>query len=260
MLHTLTGRRVLQPFWETLHRWSLAGMNFGQVDVPTRSGEAWVLSLLQKRLAASRGVVFDVGANVGAYAKMVLSELGTGVDLFCFEPSPAAFVRLQARLADNPGVHIFNFGFGDEETSLPLYADTEGSPLASAYRRQLDHLGIEVGEVEQAEIKRLDDFCRDEDIDEIDLLKLDTEGHELRILLGSKDLLFRRAIGLIQFEFGGTGIDARLYFRDYFHLLNDGYRLFRVLQDGICPIDEYSERREIFEAINYLAVRREPRS
>ena len=59
-------------------------------------------------------------------------------------------------------------------------------------------------------------------------------------------------IEYIQFEFGGCNIDSRTYFRDFWELLHDKYNFFRIMPDGIVPIDEYSETLEIFTSQNFF--------
>ena len=99
----------------------------------------------------------------------------------------------------------------------------------------------------------MDDFCEEESIDNIRFLKLDVEGHELDVLKGAERMRGEGRISSIQWEFGGCNIDSRTYFRDFFYLLNDQYRIFRVVKDGIYPVTGYWESLEIFETVNYFA-------
>jgi hypothetical protein len=69
-------------------------------------------------------------------------------------------------------------------------------------------------------------------------------------------MLAEGRISSIQWEFGGTNIDSRTFFRDFFYLLNDQYRIFRVVKDGIHPVVRYREALEIFDTVNYFAERR----
>lgn len=110
---------------------------------------------------------------------------------------------------------------------------------------------------EEIQVARLDDFCTDHDIRHIDLLRLDVEGSELRVLEGTRSLLSAGAIDLIQFEFGRASIDARTFMKDIFRLLEARYTMNRVVADSFFPIHAYSERFEVFLTTNYLAIRRE---
>jgi hypothetical protein len=61
-------------------------------------------------------------------------------------------------------------------------------------------------------------------------------------------------IKFIQFEFGGTDIDARVFFRDFYFLLSPKYNIYRILKNGLYPIKVYKESEEIFITTNYLAI------
>ncbi len=66
-------------------------------------------------------------------------------------------------------------------------------------------------------------------------------------------MLNERKIRFIQFEFGGTDIDSRVFFQDFYYLLKDNYSLYRIVKDGLVKIDGYKEKYEIFDTINFLA-------
>jgi FkbM family methyltransferase len=251
------GRRSLQPIFERINEWSLAAMNIGGGSEVAESGEAWVLDLIARRNGARRPVVFDVGANKGQYARLVLSRLEKGVDLHCFEPSPGAFEALAVALAGERRATLANFGLSNEERKATLHADAAASGLASVHKRRLDHFGISFESEEEIFLRRLDDVCKERSVGHIDLLKLDVEGHELRVLEGAGDLLRSRAIDMVQFEFGGCNIDSRTYLQDFYYLLSPSYRIHRIVKDGIVPVDTYRERYECFITTNFLAIAKE---
>lgn len=254
----LFGRRALQPLWLRLHRLSLAGMNIGAAaDHPGTSGEARLLESLARGWSREPFVtVFDVGSHAGEYASCVLGRLGERARLYCFEPSRGSFERLRSSLAGRPNAQLFELGLGDERGSQTLYGDAAGSGGASLYERRLEHLDVSFAPLQEVKVDTLDDFCEERGIDRIHLLKLDVEGHELRVLRGAQRLLANGAVDCIQFEFGGTDIDSRTFFQDFFHLLDPGFRLHRVLKDGLAPIDVYDEALEIFVTTNFCAFSR----
>jgi len=166
------------------------------------------------------------------------------------------FEKLFNNLSKHSNAELFNFGFGDKEESNVLYSNAEGSGLASIYKRRLDHFSISMNQKEKICLKTLDNFCKDARIEHINLLKLDVEGHELKVLNGAKNLISSNSIDFIQFEFGGCNIDSRTYFQDFFYLLNPCYKIYRILKDGLYPIETYKETYEIFITTNYMAISR----
>ena len=110
--------------------------------------------------------------------------------------------------------------------------------------------------ITEVEVDTLDRITQQEQVDQIDLLKIDVEGHELAVLQGARDLLNRGAIGAVQFEFGSRNLASRSYLRDFVELLGADYKLFRVTPRGVTPI-QYEPSAEIFlEETNYAAIRR----
>ena len=109
-------------------------------------------------------------------------------------------------------------------------------------------------QAEEVSVNTLDGFCKKNNISTIDFLKIDVEGNEYKVLLGAQKMIKAGKISFIQFEFGGTDIDARIFFFDFFKLLSGNYNLYRILKNGLWPINHYKETDEIFFTTNYLAV------
>jgi FkbM family methyltransferase len=252
------GRRSLQPLFTALYKVSLAGMNVGEGGDPRFSGEVAVLSLLKKRFqATARPVIFDVGANVGTYTAEILKVFGTSVQIWAFEPSSAGFEQLRERFASIAEVHPVNLAFGQEVGTQSLQSPSRGSKLASFYARPLDRTESFAVETEDVAVTTIDKFCSDKAITAIDFLKLDTEGHDLRVLEGARSMIDDGTVSAIQFEFGSPYVYSRTFVRDFYEMLEERYRLFRILRDGLLPLPAYEERLEIFwRATNYLALRR----
>lgn len=97
-----------------------------------------------------------------------------------------------------------------------LYSNESGSGLGSLTKRKLDHFGIDFSVEENIELIRFDEYSVNNIIDkDIDLLKIDVEGHELKVLEGVGEKI--KNIKIIQFEFGGCNIDTKTYFQDYWY-------------------------------------------
>jgi len=253
----MTGKRKFQRMFDRLYHLSLIGMNIGAGNGdPRYSGEKYALEYINNSFKSmTKIIVFDVGANVGLYTIMLKEVFSEKADIYSFEPKRKTFNKLQSNVGDKTRIHLYNFGFGNENAKSVLYSDSDESSGASVHKRKLDHFNINMNQSEEIEIKTVDSFCEDHKIEHIHLLKLDVEGHELKVLEGTSKMLQSGSIDFIQFEFG-CNVDSRTYFQDFYYLLNDNYKIYRVLQDGLYQINQYKETYEIFVFTTYLAEKK----
>lgn len=256
-------KSCFQPLWEKLFHYSKVGMNYWGGATVGYSGEEFALQYADKKLKklhAGKVIVFDVGANIGQFAKMAAHEISLENMIYSFEPSCKTYLALQDvikvnRLENQVVAH--NVGFGSLEASLTLYSSEVSSTIASLYNQENPLREFKDDYKEVVKIETIDHFCRINSINRIDYLKLDIEGHEYPALLGAVDILSKDGISFIQFEFGECQIDSKTFFRDFYNLLHDKYSLYRIVSDGLAPIKAYSADLEVFSTANYLAELRQ---
>jgi hypothetical protein len=86
-------------------------------------------------------------------------------------------------------------------------------------------------------------------------LKLDVEGSELDVLRGAVGLLSAHAIDVVQLEYGGCNIDARVLLKDLFAFMQErGYRMARLMPKGLRAYPRYDQRAEDFRHANWVAL------
>jgi FkbM family methyltransferase len=243
--------------FERLLKLCHAAMNYGGGGSPLDSGEIEALAFLRDGLNNSDPfVLFDVGANDGEYLQIALNTFGQRTLAYCFEPQSHCFERLTARFGENQRVTVKKLALGREPGSAQLFFDREGDIRASL---QLDyvylHAPVEAVESEDVQLSSVDQFCSDQGIAKIDLLKIDTEGFELDVLQGALSTMEDGVIHSIQFEFGDPYLRTQYHFRDFWDLLAPRFRLFRILRHGVTEVRSYSPDLEIYKCVNYLAVR-----
>ncbi len=213
--------------------------------------EVSIFAMLSKQKNLSNLVILDVGANVGHWSRLV-SAYFPSADIYAFEPSKETFSELESNLSDNKNIKVFNFGLGETNSTEVLYSDEALSGKASLTKRNLKHFNINFDKTENITIKRLDSFLGEFSIVP-NLLKIDVEGHELSVLKGLGNHI--NMLEIIQFEFGGTDIDSRVFFQDFWNFFEDKpFDLFRLTPKGIIPVTSYSETDEVFSFTTYFAI------
>ena len=254
LLKNQLGKKRWQKIYEYMFRIALEGMNYGNGGDFKISGELNVLKYIQQKYKDEKSLtIFDVGSNIGQYSKTVSDFFNSKAIIHSFEPSKKAFELLLNTVSDRTNIIPNNIGLSDIEKDLILYTNVEASGLASVYQRKLEHYRIFMDKSEPIKLSTIDNYCQYNNIDKIHFLKLDIEGHELSALKGAKLMIDNKKIDFIQFEFGGCNIDSRTYFQDFYYLLKDKYRIYRIVKDGLFEISDYNETSEIFTTINYLA-------
>jgi FkbM family methyltransferase len=256
-VYFITGNKIAQKYIARRIRKSQILAGIGSGGNVENSGEKSILKKLAS-LKQDNYCLFDVGANKGDFTKLIIDYFNNdNVEVHSFEPSKATFELLSNNIHSKK-VILNNKGLGKEAGTFPFYTNFPGSGTASLTKRDLDYLGVDFDYSEDVSIDTVDNYCLNKHIVEIDLLKLDVEGHELDVLQGSKGMLNNNTIKMISFEFGGCNIDTRTFLRDFYYLLNEfDFSLYRITPSGyFYPLNNYSEKLEQFRTTNFVGIRK----
>jgi FkbM family methyltransferase len=222
------------------------------------SGERHVLEKVVPRYIRGKiPQIFDVGANIGNYTDEVLTYM-PNARVIAFEPHPLSFAKMIKRFSDRRDqICLYNLGLSSQPGKIALYdyRENEGSAHASLYPQVIEE--IHKGEIADnpVTVMRLDDFCIRNNIEYIDFLKIDAEGHELEILKGANRLISEKRICIVQFEFNEMNVFSRVFLRDFYIILKD-FSMFRLAKNKLIPLGSYDSSYEIFKFQNILAILR----
>jgi FkbM family methyltransferase len=163
-----------------------------------------------RRYLSKGGCFVDVGANVGYYTAIAASVAGPSGRYYAFEPQRDHFERLSRLALLNRGlfaVTCVNAAVTDQdgpvrfyECNHPGWHTTEGGHFADGceYREQ------------NVEGMTLDAFARKEGLECIDMVKIDVEGTEEKVLRGAKELIQQKRIKamIVEVNYPGNGLIA----------------------------------------------------
>ena len=158
------------------------------------SFEGETIPYFTKLVSRSRSMnIIDIGANTGLYAVIAAIE-NPSAKVYAFEPHPGIFKYLTRNIKTNSLDNITaeqsaltNYD-GTIDLFIPagLYADIEQKiPTTSS---TLKDFRISRERITVPAIK-LDSYCKEKNIKEVDLLKIDTEGTEHTIIEGGLETI-----------------------------------------------------------------------
>tara|TARA_B100001996_G_C18514758_1_gene536893 strand:- start:100 stop:822 length:723 start_codon:yes stop_codon:yes gene_type:complete len=121
--------------------------------------------------------VLDCGANIGAFL-MALNEFEKDINYIAFEPDANIYECLKLNTKNSHNVKLYNFGLSNlSSKNTNFYIDSDHGDSSLEKFNSNSEIKIETKTLDELKIKK------------IKLLKIDAEGHELEVLLGSKKTL-----------------------------------------------------------------------
>ena len=129
--------------------------------------------------------VLDVGTNIGSTLLRFTDKVGPLGKVIGFEPDSFNFKACENNISLNNfnNLEVYKFGLGAEETQLKLTVDTESNRGGNRISTDIEAKG------EMVPIRKLDNLVEEFGWTKIDLIKIDVEGFELKVIQGAKQTL-----------------------------------------------------------------------
>lgn len=219
-----------------------------------RNGEAFAIETAISQKRNHQFVAFDVGANIGLWAREVLRCQPTS-EIHCFEIAPQLRDALEVALRGFDNVQLNGIGLSDQPGPATLKYLRGAETMSSLYDQPLPaRWGFQHEEV-KVQVTTGDAYVAEHRINHIDFLKVDTEGHDLKVLQGFRNTLEAQLVTLIQFEHGFVHIPAKSLLFDFYQLLEPFRYLIGRLHPTCVDFKRYDNcEDEEFRMGNYIAV------
>ncbi len=185
--------------------------------------------------------IFDIGAFKG-YTVSKFHSLFPESNIYGFEPHNESFKTLNQLAKNNSSIQAINLGVSDKYGTTTFYNnsfDQTSSILPSDTTNSfIDGLTLTKEEY-TINTTTIDSFCKEQNIEQIDILKIDIQGAELLALKGAKETLSKQKVRTILLEVNFAPIyKKQATFTEITELLSEyKFRIYNIynlnyLEDG----------------------------
>jgi len=156
-------------------------------------------------------IFIDVGSHKGTYTDLVLNNF-KNYKSYLFEPQKHIFRFLKKKYKKKRNIYIFNNALSDKKSLQELYInhhdltsslnklDTKNNYLKLKAKLFSTTSKKMISRKEKIKTQKLIDVLKSKKINDIDLLKIDTEGHEFQVLRGLQKKIKKVRYILIEFH------------------------------------------------------------
>lgn len=164
-------------------------------------------------------IIFDIGANLGQ-SSLAYRQTLPGTTIHAFEPFPDTFNRLKDAVEREKNIFAHNLALSDSSGTLTM------SAVCDARMYRIADVGARNGVLIKS--TTVEEFCSKHEIDHVDFMKIDTEGHDLAVLQGCG--VHIKNVDFIQCEASANRYNRfHNYFIDIFNYMSDrGFYLFDI--------------------------------
>ena len=211
--------KIEPPYHMCLEKWGLISSTIrkrGRWEDCDALRPMWIESL-----SYGDGVFMDIGANIGSCS---LFMLNFNVEVISFEPIPSNYKKIirsvQANHGFNTRIKLFPYGLGANTSVVEAFGEPGnlgntviGKPVLDYDNRQ-NMQWMKDNPYKDIQIRKLDDIIWANRLQNappplINLLKIDCQGYELKVLAGAEELLKARAIKTMKIELARKHLEAQ---------------------------------------------------
>jgi FkbM family methyltransferase len=174
-------------------------------------------------------VFFDIGANMGFYSLIASKRVGANGQVHSFEPNPRMFKELKYNVNLNGlnNVKLNRLALSDKPGIAQLSRYERGKEVYGSLSQNI-YPGAKVIGYDDVAVDTIDKYNKKEEINRVDVIKVDVEGAEFLVFKGAKALLSSSNGPVILFEMSQSFLDGfNTTCREVAkHLMNFNYKIF----------------------------------
>lgn len=208
------------------------------------NGERWLTNFMD-----DKPVVFDVGFHDGASTEEIF-KLRPEAKVYGFDPSRFGLQCYEEKLKNDSRVVFANLALSDKPGELEFY-DYDNMCNSLAARKELPGAKPTTYKVP---VTTLDIYCNEQNVEHINMMKIDAEGYDLHVLEGGRGLLKEQAVDIFMFEFASGWAGTKRYLWEaveYFEPLP--YTLYHLYNGFLCPL-HYDIRNDSCTTLSAMYV------
>ena len=219
--------------------------------------------IYRSKILSDKPTIIDVGANKGQSIDR-FCKIFKLPEIFAFEPNPEVFKVALDKYKNFKNIRFNNQGIAKNDCIIPLNVTINtGNSSFHGLRKDSEWMKIRskqfnttpdnyITETVEVKCTSLDKYCELNKIENIDILKIDTQGYEDEVLSGATHLIKNKKIKFIEVEIMFDEVYTKtMSFFDIEDKLMNNYKLYGI---------DYQEFKNLSEgymfAVDALYIRK----
>jgi len=184
-----------------------------------------------------KNIFFDIGAYIGIITLAFDKFSNEDSEIHSFEPFKKNFLRLKENINLNKvqNIYLNNNALGDQKEQVIL-EDPKDPGMTKIIKKNNNILDRNL--YHDINSDTLESYVEKNNILNINFIKIDTEGYDYKVLLGSKNLLKNNKIDYLIVEYMHSSDDSNDVLRI---LKTNGYKIFYLLRNEGKLTDDLSK-------------------
>ena len=215
-----------------------------------------IINTLKKEISNLNNFI-DVGAYKGTYTDLILNNYKPK-KILMFEPQEEIFSYLKKKYNVNKSIILFNKALSNENKSAKFNFNKHNltsslsslDPNNSYLKLKAKLFGTTskgmIIDIKTIQTTTLFSILEKENIEDIDFLKIDTEGHELEVLQGMKEKICKVKHVLVEFHIDEIYISYNPEFLHQYLISNN----FELVKKFKFPFTTWEDRLYVNKSIN----------